>query len=321
MLEYLFKSPSIDRERDFEIKNTLAQLDRYLMTNPLTRYREDKEYARKVDIMRDFAASQEGLILDLGCGTGGESTILCNCGHKILACDINHEALAICIQRGHNFGIVSPWVTAADVHVLPFRDESFSAVMVFEALHHFYDYDTVLNNIFRVLKPGGSLFLFEPNGLNPIRRFSEVRTRPKGTIEKSFFPFSLRRLLTERNEFIIKSFDHEPGIVSSWKLETLSFFRRKARLFHGWLSKTCPLVFASLKVIAYKQGDRSLAEVGAYERLEDILISPITGNKLEFIESESVWRDREAGHEFPHYKGVPVLVPTDVRKVKGHAGN
>jgi ubiquinone/menaquinone biosynthesis C-methylase UbiE len=44
-----------------------------------------------------------------------------------------------------------------DAHQLPFGSETFAAVAVIEALHHFADYNRVLEEIFRVLKRGGTL--------------------------------------------------------------------------------------------------------------------------------------------------------------------
>jgi len=44
---------------------------------------------------------------------------------------------------------------------LPFKDESFDCVMIGEALHHFKNIDKSLNEIHRVLKHNGTLFIFD----------------------------------------------------------------------------------------------------------------------------------------------------------------
>ena len=45
---------------------------------------------------------------------------------------------------------------------LPFEDESFSNVVIFEVLEHVEDVDTMLNEIHRVIKPGGKVVLTIP---------------------------------------------------------------------------------------------------------------------------------------------------------------
>ena len=48
------------------------------------------------------------------------------------------------------------------VHPLPFADDEFDAVTVFEVLEHIHDQNKVLSDLFRVLKPGGLLLISVP---------------------------------------------------------------------------------------------------------------------------------------------------------------
>jgi SAM-dependent methyltransferase len=52
-----------------------------------------------------------------------------------------------------------------DMEALPFEDESFDAAMFIAALHHVPDPLPALREAFRVLKPRGRLFAFEPSSL------------------------------------------------------------------------------------------------------------------------------------------------------------
>ncbi len=47
----------------------------------------------------------------------------------------------------------------ADAHCLPFRDAAFDAVVTFNTFEHLYDPGQAAREIYRVLKPGGRLFL------------------------------------------------------------------------------------------------------------------------------------------------------------------
>jgi SAM-dependent methyltransferase len=55
----------------------------------------------------------------------------------------------------------------ADAHALPFRDGVFSACLCMNALEHYRQPSQVLSEIYRVLKPGGELFLHTA-GLQPL---------------------------------------------------------------------------------------------------------------------------------------------------------
>jgi ubiquinone/menaquinone biosynthesis C-methylase UbiE len=50
-----------------------------------------------------------------------------------------------------------------DAQDLPFADGSYDAVLVFSGLHHLPRYEKTLADSFRILRPGGCFFCFEPN--------------------------------------------------------------------------------------------------------------------------------------------------------------
>lgn len=59
-------------------------------------------------------------------------------------------------------GVGRPHVAASLESPLPFYDELFDAALLFNVLEHVYASEQLLAEICRILKPGGSLYLFVP---------------------------------------------------------------------------------------------------------------------------------------------------------------
>jgi SAM-dependent methyltransferase len=102
-------------------------------------------------------------ILELGCGTGCLTKKLAGTGASVTAIDISPDLLKVaraeCADANVNFMI-------ENAYAMTFPDESFDSVTGSSVLHHL-DVPRALAEIWRVLKPGGTLYFTEPNLLNP----------------------------------------------------------------------------------------------------------------------------------------------------------
>ena len=94
-------------------------------------------------------------ILEIGCGAGGMLGPLSNYGH-VTGIDISHEYMQFCKQRGHDR------VVTGSGYELPFQDNSFDMVALFDVIEHIPDDQRVLEEVRRVLKPGGQVFISVP---------------------------------------------------------------------------------------------------------------------------------------------------------------
>jgi len=100
-------------------------------------------------------------LLDIGCGTGSSRMIYARAGRYV---GIDHSFAAVQLARsGHR---ADRWL-GGDALQLPFADRSFDVVAFSSVLHHIPDRTRALSEAFRVLRPGGSVFAFDPNLLHP----------------------------------------------------------------------------------------------------------------------------------------------------------
>jgi demethylmenaquinone methyltransferase/2-methoxy-6-polyprenyl-1,4-benzoquinol methylase len=98
----------------------------------------------------------DGWLLDGGGGTGRVSSRLNGLAGHIVVSDLSHRMLKK--ARGEK---VRP--VRAHVELLPFTDEFFDRVLVVDALHHFCDQRQAIEDLLRVLKPGGCMVIEEPD--------------------------------------------------------------------------------------------------------------------------------------------------------------
>jgi len=107
---------------------------------------------------------RKGIIVDLGCGTGSLSGYLVKQGFRPIGIDISSEAAKYAAKylNGKSKFIIG------DIQHIPLRDDSCGVVILGAVLHHFPDFSKLAEEIYRVLKKGGSLFSFDPNKFNPI---------------------------------------------------------------------------------------------------------------------------------------------------------
>lgn len=94
-LSYLFRSPTIAEEREFERAHIANRKDWYFQTNPLDRMKNDPAYEAKVNLIRKHLPVSPGLILDIGGNVAGEAIVLQQFGRRFLVGDINDVALGV----------------------------------------------------------------------------------------------------------------------------------------------------------------------------------------------------------------------------------
>lgn len=104
-------------------------------------------------------------VADIGCGPGAQSAVWLERGHRVFGLDVSEAFITIARERlGTQPGARFELGTATD---LPWADRSMDVCLMPELLEHIADWQRVLGECVRVLKPGGALFLSTTNRLCP----------------------------------------------------------------------------------------------------------------------------------------------------------
>lgn len=98
----------------------------------------------------------QGNVLDVACGTGDLSICLAKQGCSVIGVDLSEQMLRIAQKK-------APTITfqLADVENLPFADATFDAVTCAFGVRNFIHLKKGLNEMLRVLTPGGKLVILE----------------------------------------------------------------------------------------------------------------------------------------------------------------
>lgn len=122
-------------------------------------------YRKILEFMQSKIKDRKGMaILDMGCGSGAFTSYLSQ-GYPqshIVGLDIS----AGCIKRARkNFPGMD--FAVGDVEKTRFQSNSVDIVWYSGILHHFPDFSKVAKEAFRITKPGGLFFSYDPNYYNP----------------------------------------------------------------------------------------------------------------------------------------------------------
>lgn len=82
----------------------------------------------------------------------------------------------------------------------PFSSNSFDYVLCTDALHHFQHKKRSVKEMMRVVRPGGTIIIFEMNAKSPITKFIKFGERILGEPSKFFTPKELASLFDDNFE-------------------------------------------------------------------------------------------------------------------------
>jgi demethylmenaquinone methyltransferase/2-methoxy-6-polyprenyl-1,4-benzoquinol methylase len=160
---------------------------RYDLLNHLLSAQMDRLWrARTARELKLILDRQGAMVLDLCCGTGDLAFSLArNAQARILGADFSHTMLVRAREKALATNVTKPMpFLEADALRLPFPDEAFDLVTSAFGFRNLANYEDGLREIYRVLKPGGTLGILEfsepaPGILGDAYRFYTQRVLPK----------------------------------------------------------------------------------------------------------------------------------------------
>lgn len=102
-------------------------------------------------------------VLDIGCGPGFFSAHLASNGFKVTAADYSEKMLEEAKSFAASRGVAPEEFVRADAQNLPFENNTFDAVVSRNLLWNLENPEKAYKEWMRVLKPGGTLFVFDGN--------------------------------------------------------------------------------------------------------------------------------------------------------------
>jgi ubiquinone/menaquinone biosynthesis C-methylase UbiE len=124
----------------------------------------------KVRLLGEFEIDESLATLDVGCGDGATELFMQQYfpAWKVKGIDISQKSIAEANKRG----LPNATFISYDGLEIPLQDGSIDIVFIAGVLHHvnYSLHPVILKEIYRVLKNGGRLYIFEHNPLNPLTR-------------------------------------------------------------------------------------------------------------------------------------------------------
>ena len=119
--------------------------------------------------MVETAAPRASKVLDVGCGTGEMAAKLMRLGYEVCGVDLAEPMIRHARDR---YG--PDRFRVGDIEHIPFRDNTFDAVVCLGVIEYLATDEQALREIWRVLKPGGSAVVATPSAISPLHHIDRV---------------------------------------------------------------------------------------------------------------------------------------------------
>lgn len=136
--------------------------DNYDSMNSIISFKRHKAWRN--DIMKRMQVKENSKALDVCCGTGDWSVALAEAvgaNGEVAGLDFSKNMLSVAEKKKQELKLDQLKLIHGNAMELPFDDNSFEYVTIGFGLRNVPDYKTVIDELFRVVKPGGKVVCLE----------------------------------------------------------------------------------------------------------------------------------------------------------------
>jgi len=172
-------------------------------------YTLHKKWMQELDL-------KQARVLDLGCFAGNPLSLWIaeNCA-DYTGIDLSEQATALLDAKLREHQLTHARAYAQDFLANSYPDNHFDLIYAFSVLHHFKDMSVMLDELYRVLKPGGVIISFDPLKTEPLNRLARTLYRPLQSDRDWEWPFDRKTFHLLQTYFNI---EEAQGVFGMMKL-------------------------------------------------------------------------------------------------------
>ena len=289
-------------------------------------------------------STNDGLLLDIGCGWGRWVVSAARLGYIPIGMDIKLEAVMAARQVLSDFNLKGYFVVA-DLKKLPFKTGVFDAVWSYSVIQHTHRkraYSCV-RDIHRILRPGGFCALEFPTRHGLWNRLVQLRSREN---EDDYDSWCVRyysiKELKQMLSSLFGNFRYWSHCYFSIGIQPVDLryvaAKYKTLILTSMMLAKASRIFPPLKWVSdsvyvraekTERGDAGVANelVNSFRQqhrqaagndnllLLDLLCCPVSGGDLSFASDKNELISERAGLAFPVREGIPVLLEEEARRL------
>jgi ubiquinone/menaquinone biosynthesis C-methylase UbiE len=141
----------------------------------------------------DLFTKEHGRYLDAGCGTGDFLPDLVERGGAVYALDFADEMIEQSRRKVQEAGCADRvQLAVGDVYNLPYEPNYFDAIIGVGLIEYLSDADRAFGEMYRVMKPGGTLIVTVPNIVSPFMAYETAVPKVKDAVKNALAALGLR---------------------------------------------------------------------------------------------------------------------------------
>ena len=174
-----------------------------------------------IPVLVNFPAWKEKTVLEIGCGMGTDLLQFARAGARVTGMDLTPRSIEITRARFALYGC-SAQLEVGDAETLSLADSSFDLVYSHGVLHHTPDTQRAIDEVYRVLKPGGTamVMLYHRHSYNYLVNVCVLRRVAFALMRRGMRAERLSRLAGV-NADLLREYEKVVRGKSQWTLQDL----------------------------------------------------------------------------------------------------